>query len=92
MQDVLEQVAEAERERAERDRVAFDEQIVAVADAYQAFKENGIFDKATATSLRKNILERGGSEDAMTLYKRFRGREPSIEPLLIKRGLKTPES
>jgi peptidyl-dipeptidase Dcp len=61
---------------------------VIVADAFQAFKEKGIFDKATATSLRKNILERGGSEDAMTLYKRFRGREPSVEPLLVKRGLK----
>jgi peptidyl-dipeptidase Dcp len=61
---------------------------VIVADAFQAFKEKGIFDQATATSLRKNILERGGSEDAMTLYKRFRGREPSIEPLLEKRGLK----
>jgi peptidyl-dipeptidase Dcp len=62
---------------------------VIVADAFQLFKEKGIFDNATATSLRKNILERGGSEDAMVEYKRFRGREPSIEPLLIKRGLKT---
>jgi peptidyl-dipeptidase Dcp len=61
---------------------------VIVADAFQAFKEKGIFDEATATSLRKNILERGQSEDAMTLYKRFRGREPSIDPLLEKRGLK----
>lgn len=61
---------------------------VIVADAFQLFKEKGIFDRATATSLRKNILERGGSEDAMTMYKRFRGREPSIEPLLVKRGLK----
>ena len=61
---------------------------VIVADAFQAFKDKGLFDQATATSLRRNILERGGSEDAMTLYKRFRGREPSIEPLLEKRGLK----
>jgi len=60
---------------------------VIVADAFQLFKEKGIFDQATAASLRKNILERGGSEEAMTLYKRFRGREPSIEPLLAKRGL-----
>ena len=61
---------------------------VIVADAFQLFKEKGIFDQATAASLRKNILERGGAEEAMTLYKRFRGREPSIEPLLAKRGLK----
>jgi peptidyl-dipeptidase Dcp len=36
--------------------------------------------------LRRNILERGGSEDAMTLYKRFRGREPKVEPLLRRKG------
>ncbi len=58
------------------------------ADAFQAFKEKGIFDQATARSFRTNILERGGSEDAMTLYKRFRGAEPSVEPLLVRRGLK----
>ncbi len=58
------------------------------ADAFQAFKENGIFDKKTAESFRKNMLSRGGTEDAMTLYKRFRGREPDIEPLLERRGLK----
>jgi peptidyl-dipeptidase Dcp len=60
---------------------------VLVADAYAAFKEKGIFDKATATSFRKNVLEKGGTEDAMTLYTRFRGRAPSVEPLLVKRGL-----
>jgi len=58
------------------------------ADAFEAFKENGIFDKETAMSFRKNILARGGTEDPMTLYKRFRGSEPSVEPLLKKRGLK----
>lgn len=58
------------------------------ADAYELFKQKGIFDKATAESFRKNILERGGTEDPMVLYKRFRGAEPSIEPLLEKRGLK----
>jgi peptidyl-dipeptidase Dcp len=58
------------------------------ADAFQAFKEKGLFDQATARSFRTNVLERGGSEDAMTLYKRFRGREPSVEPLLVRRGLK----
>ncbi len=57
------------------------------ADAFHAFREKGIFDPATAHSFRTNVLERGGSEDAMTLYKRFRGREPSIEPLLERRGL-----
>ena len=58
------------------------------ADAFQAFKEKGLFDPATARSFRTNILEKGGSEDAMALYVRFRGREPSVEPLLEKRGLK----
>ncbi len=58
------------------------------ADAFAAFKETGnIFDPATALSFRQNILERGGSEDAMVLYKKFRGREPSIQPLLERRGL-----
>ncbi len=57
------------------------------ADAFQAFKENGILDKKTAQSFRDNILARGGTEDPMTLYKRFRGREPEIEPLLVRRGL-----
>ncbi|MBP7148777.1 MAG: M3 family metallopeptidase [Acidobacteria bacterium] len=57
------------------------------ADAFEAFKEKGIFDKATATSFRKNVLERGGTEEPMVLYKRFRGREPSVEPLLKGRGL-----
>lgn len=57
------------------------------ADAFAYFKQNGIFDKTTADSFRKNILERGGTEDPMTLYKKFRGAEPSIEPLIKKRGL-----
>jgi peptidyl-dipeptidase Dcp len=57
------------------------------SDAFEAFKENGIFDKATAESFRKNILEAGHSDKAMNLYKAFRGREPQIEPLLRKRGL-----
>jgi peptidyl-dipeptidase Dcp len=58
------------------------------ADAFQAFKEKGLFDPATARSFRTNVLERGGSEDAMALYVRFRGKEPSVEPLLERRGLK----
>jgi len=58
------------------------------ADAFEAFKEKGIFDPETAMSYRKNILEKGGTEDPMELYKKFRGREPEVEPLLKKRGLK----
>lgn len=58
------------------------------ADAYQAFRDKGIFDSATARSFRTNILEKGASEEPMDLYIRFRGHAPSVEPLLIKRGLK----
>jgi peptidyl-dipeptidase Dcp len=58
------------------------------ADAFAAFQENGLFDRATATSFRKNILERGGTAEAMELWKAFRGREPDVEPLLKRRGLK----
>jgi peptidyl-dipeptidase Dcp len=57
------------------------------ADAFEAFKETSLFDKKTAASFRRNILARLGTEDAMTLYKRFRGREPKVEPLLKNRGL-----
>jgi len=56
------------------------------ADAFQAFKETSLFDQATAKSFRENILSKGGSEDAMELYKRFRGREPKVEPLLKRKG------
>jgi len=56
-------------------------------DAYEAFKEKGIFNRATAKLFRKNILEKLGTEDTMTLYKRFRGAEPKLEPLLKSRGL-----
>ena len=57
------------------------------ADAFQAFKESGIFDKTTAQYFRDNILARGGTEDPMILYKRYRGSEPKIDPLLERRGL-----
>ena len=57
------------------------------ADAFEAFKEKGLFDRKTAESFRKNILAAGGSEDPMVLYKRFRGHEPDIRPLLVRRGL-----
>jgi len=56
------------------------------ADAFQAFKETSLFDQATARSFREDILARGGSEEAMVLYKRFRGREPKVEPLLKRKG------
>lgn len=57
-------------------------------DAFEAFKETSLFDQETALSFRKNILEVGGTAEPMELYQRFRGRKPSIEPLLKKRGLK----
>ena len=57
------------------------------ADAFEAFKEKGIFDQATAASFRTNILERAGTGDLMEAWVRFRGREPVVEPLLKKRGL-----
>ena len=58
------------------------------ADAFAAFKEAGdIFDPETAAAFRDNILARGGTADAMALYRAFRGKEPGIEPLLKRRGL-----
>ena len=56
-------------------------------DAFEAFKEKGIFNKAVAASYRTNILEKNGTMDAMQMYVNFRGREPQIEPLLRNRGL-----
>lgn len=56
-------------------------------DAFEAFREKGIFDRATAESFRRNILEKDGTMDAMQMYVNFRGREPQIEPLLRNRGL-----
>ncbi len=57
------------------------------ADAFEAFRENGLFDRATAAAFRTHILERGGTEDPMTLYVRFRGHKPDVAPLLARRGL-----
>src|SRR5690554_5888998 len=57
------------------------------ADAFSLFKENGIFDKATADSFRSNILELGNTEEPEVLYKRFRGREASIDALLKRSGV-----
>lgn len=58
------------------------------ADAFSLFKEKGIFDTTTATSFRRNVLEKGNTEDPMTLYVRFRGREPQIDALMRRDGIK----
>ncbi len=58
------------------------------ADAFSAFKNNGIFDQKTAQSFRDNILSKGGTEHPMTLYKRFRRQEPTIDALLKRDGIK----
>jgi peptidyl-dipeptidase Dcp len=58
------------------------------ADAFSVFREKGLFNKEVAASFRKNILEKGGSEHPMVLYKRFRGQEPTVDALLERSGLK----
>lgn len=58
------------------------------ADAFAVFKAHGIFNKETADAFREDILERGGSEHPMTLYKRFRGQNPTVDALLERSGLK----
>ena len=58
------------------------------ADAFSVFKKHGIFDKKTADSFRENILSKGGTENPMTLYKRFKGGEPTIDALLKRNGIK----
>jgi len=55
-------------------------------DAFEAFKEKGIFDKATADSFRKNVLEKNGTADPMEMFVKFRGRQPEITPLMRNRG------
>ena len=57
-------------------------------DAFEAFKENGIFDQATAKSFRDNVLAMNGIKDAMEMYVDFRGREPKIDALLKSLGIK----
>ncbi len=57
------------------------------ADAYAKFKETGIFNKETAESFRKNILERGNTEEPMSLYVKFRGQEPTVDALLKRNGV-----
>ena len=56
-------------------------------DAFELFKQKGIFDSETAMSFRRNILEKGGSDEAMDLYRRFRGADPDPSALLRARGL-----
>jgi peptidyl-dipeptidase Dcp len=56
-------------------------------DAFEMFKQNGIFDPATAASFRSNILEKGGSDEPMTLYRNFRGADPDPSALVKARGL-----
>ena len=57
------------------------------ADGFSVFKQKGLFDKETAASFRKNILEKGGSEDPMKLYENFRGQKPTTSALLERSGL-----
>ena len=57
------------------------------ADAFSVFKKNGIFNKLVADSFRKNVLEKGGTDAPMVLYKKFRGQDPSIQGLLERSGL-----
>ena len=58
------------------------------ADAFAVFKKHGIFDQQTAQRFRDNILSRGGTENPMVLYKRFKGSEPTIDALLKRNGIK----
>ena len=58
------------------------------ADAFSVFKKNGIFDQQTAQRFRDEVLSKGGTEHPMTLYKRFRGGEPTIDALLKRNGIK----
>lgn len=61
------------------------------ADAFSLFKETGIFNQETAQRFRDNVLSRGGTEHPMTLYKRFRGQEPTIDALLKRNGIEKSE-
>ena len=57
------------------------------ADAFSVFKKNGIFDRTTAERFRREILSKGGTQHPMTLYKNFRGSEPTIDALLERNGI-----
>jgi len=56
------------------------------ADAFEAFKQKGLFDQETAHALRTHIYSAGGTDEPMDLYKKFRGHEPKVEPLLRRKG------
>ena len=58
------------------------------ADAFSLFKQKGIFNTEVAQSFRDNILSKGGTEDPMTLYVRFRGQQPTIDALLKRNGIR----
>ena len=62
------------------------------ADAFELFKKEGIFNRQTATKFRENVLSKGGTENPMTLYKRFRGAEPDVDALLRRAGLLEPNT
>jgi peptidyl-dipeptidase Dcp len=57
------------------------------ADAFEFFQERGLYDRNVARAFRENILEKGGTEHPMELYKKFRGREPDPDALLRREGL-----
>ena len=61
---------------------------VLAADAFSRFEEEGIFNRETGQSFLDNILTRGGSEEPMVLFKRFRGREPQLDAMLEHYGIK----
>ena len=57
------------------------------ADAFEYFKQEGVFNKTVADKFKENVLSKGGTENPMVLYKRFRGQEPKPEALLRRAGL-----
>ncbi|MDO8596346.1 MAG: M3 family metallopeptidase, partial [Sulfuricaulis sp.] len=59
------------------------------ADAFSKFEENGVFDQRTGMEFLSHVLERGGSEEPMELFVRFRGRKPTVDALLRHTGLTT---
>jgi oligopeptidase A len=65
---------------------------VLAADAFSAFEQHGIFDARTASQFRQSILASGGSRDTMESFREFRGRGPSLEPLLRQAGIETLEA
>jgi oligopeptidase A len=60
---------------------------VLAADAFSLFEEKGIFDPETGQAFLHNILEKGGSQEPMELFKAFRGREPQVDALLKQTGI-----